>query len=486
MKRMFLRLWRLLFCFWLVVTSLGCAAPLSLEGLHRLNPAAITAQACSRPKNVEPDAVYWAHDSDSNIWVSDRDPEALERFVPKAEAIFEYHACEQPVDRGKPPQETIVVSDELRAKLTEILSHDCEASETSEQTTPRRNGAFLGQLILGPSNTFPNDKQVENIRRALLGGMTAKPFAPHITPAENPEPEARLADHPVAQFTGGLTAGAAIGVVPGGSLVADAAIEDGVLGKGTRIACVGKAIGEIGSGIGQIVLGCGGIEGGGALTATGGGALVGIPVLVTSVGLVANGAVTFCNGAKNLTLVLLREEEASSQPPPASQPPKSPPSPPPAETPPPAAKPAVTAAPPPPAAPTPNTTTTTTTTRVKTPNGTQTTTTTTRVQNGTRTITTTTVLTTGQWHHAISKNVYEALQKHPLLKGLYKYRDDRFVTQAVNKQVHNGYQKWHIDLDDKIARWIDANQTAGPKEFEDYLRKKYAEPMLKAIFPNGL
>jgi hypothetical protein len=60
------------------------------------------------------------------------------------------------------------------------------------------------------------------------------------------------------------------------------------------------------------------------------------------------------------------------------------------------------------------------------------------------------------------------------------------VTQAVNKQAHNGYQKWHRDLDDEIANWIDINKKAGPKEFEEYLRKRYAEPALKAIFPNGL
>ncbi|NUQ78769.1 MAG: hypothetical protein HUU21_35030, partial [Polyangiaceae bacterium] len=92
---------------------------------------------------------------------------------------------------------------------------------------------------------------------------------------------------------------------------------------------------------------------------------------------------------------------------------------------------------------------------------------------------------TGQKHHPISKEVHRALEEHQNLKGHYKYRDPRFVTQGKDLGAHHGYERWHIDLDTEIAAWIRGNKTATPESFEKFLRDRYAKPDLKSRFPNG-
>ena len=98
------------------------------------------------------------------------------------------------------------------------------------------------------------------------------------------------------------------------------------------------------------------------------------------------------------------------------------------------------------------------------------------------------VTKTGQWHHAISKKIYNALEKHQFLKGLDKYRDARFATQAIDLAAHNGYQKWHRALDDEVVKWIkaDRNVNATAQQFEDFLRWRYSRPDLLKRFPDGL
>jgi hypothetical protein len=93
---------------------------------------------------------------------------------------------------------------------------------------------------------------------------------------------------------------------------------------------------------------------------------------------------------------------------------------------------------------------------------------------------------TGQDHHAISKPVWTALDQVPGLSGIYGYRDPRFVTRAIDKDAHNGWQKWHRSLDNEVATHVNDNPLMTPDEFERYLRKRYAQPDLLARFPNGL
>jgi hypothetical protein len=92
---------------------------------------------------------------------------------------------------------------------------------------------------------------------------------------------------------------------------------------------------------------------------------------------------------------------------------------------------------------------------------------------------------TGQLHHPISKRVHDAIEKHPKLKGKYKYRDPRITSRAVDKAAHNGYEDWHRKLDEEVANWIGNHKKATPKEFEAWLRWRYSQPDVKARFPQG-
>ncbi len=92
---------------------------------------------------------------------------------------------------------------------------------------------------------------------------------------------------------------------------------------------------------------------------------------------------------------------------------------------------------------------------------------------------------TGQLHHPISKRIAEKLENHATLKGHYTERDPRLVTRAANKESHNGYQKWHRDLDDEVIAWLDENSFVTPQQFEAYLRQLYRRPDLLARFPDG-
>lgn len=79
------------------------------------------------------------------------------------------------------------------------------------------------------------------------------------------------------------------------------------------------------------------------------------------------------------------------------------------------------------------------------------------------------------------------LQGHYTLKNVYKYRDPRFVTQAIDKQAHRGYQKWHKQMEDNVIAWLRREGRATPAQFEAYLRDLYkTDKTLNWRFPNGL
>ena len=96
------------------------------------------------------------------------------------------------------------------------------------------------------------------------------------------------------------------------------------------------------------------------------------------------------------------------------------------------------------------------------------------------------VVSSGQWHHAISKGIGDAIEKHPNLAGRFTARDSRFVTQAADWASHNGYQKWHREYDAQVIKKIQENRDWTPRQFEQYLRNLYSEGGLNKRFPNGL
>jgi hypothetical protein len=138
------------------------------------------------------------------------------------------------------------------------------------------------------------------IPRPTIGQPLDVLAPPSASSSDSAEPEPTWRDAPAVQVGGGIVAGAAIGTVPGGPIGAQLAIDAGKLPKGTRPAQLGKAIGEITSGIVQMVIGGLGSFGGGALSTTGGGAVVGVPVAIASAGLMVNGYGTLSAGLGEL------------------------------------------------------------------------------------------------------------------------------------------------------------------------------------------
>lgn len=93
---------------------------------------------------------------------------------------------------------------------------------------------------------------------------------------------------------------------------------------------------------------------------------------------------------------------------------------------------------------------------------------------------------TGQNHHAISRPIARALERHLTLRGLYKPRDERFKLRAKDKESHCGYQQWHRDVDAEVIRWLARHERATPKQFEELLREIYNRPEMLKRFPDGL
>jgi hypothetical protein len=70
---------------------------------------------------------------------------------------------------------------------------------------------------------------------------------------------------------------------------------------------------------------------------------------------------------------------------------------------------------------------------------------------------------------------------------MYKARDERFVTQAVDEAAHRGYQTWHRNMEKQVEKWLTENETATPAEFEAFLRWLYkTDQELSWRFPNGI
>jgi len=92
---------------------------------------------------------------------------------------------------------------------------------------------------------------------------------------------------------------------------------------------------------------------------------------------------------------------------------------------------------------------------------------------------------TGQEHHIISMTVWKALERHRVLRGLYRYRDPRFVAQAKDLKAHCGWQGWHRNTDAEIADWLERHRDATAEQFAAYLREVFSRPELRLRFPNG-
>ncbi|HSN87467.1 MAG TPA: hypothetical protein VL025_11950 [Thermoanaerobaculia bacterium] len=110
--------------------------------------------------------------------------------------------------------------------------------------------------------------------------------------------------HGAVQGFGGFLAGLAVGVVPGAGPTSNDLIQQGVLARGTREARIGKAVGEIVGGIVLTIAGVGGKAAGIVASATGVGALLGVPAVAVAAVAVVGGAGNVASGIRGLSEAL--------------------------------------------------------------------------------------------------------------------------------------------------------------------------------------
>ena len=511
----------------------ACAPHLTKKDLHALNPAAEIIDVCVRTPTVDNDALAWGYRSATDETVSTRDRDRFDEFAPNADAFYwydpmapsdsperlpwPYHHMQCSTQSGRAPElpeklPTITLPYEAREALVGILTQQCVPLPDASQAQVAVNKQFLGQvgtpISVSSRKTF-TPEQVEEVTKALKDVLRGKindlidygPLGPTagkslLLPEHHPKKTSvEPIDSPRAQFVGGFISEVPAATVPGGALMTDAMIATGVVPEGSREARAGKALADMGVGAGQTFIGIDGAIIGGGATLTGGGAVVGVPLCIGSAALATNGVITFCNGAKNLMIVLYhwKDGEVTAEAVPQGQAPTSSgPQQPSTQGQPPAPAPAAPAAAPKPAAPAPApkpapkpgkpagkpSSTGQAATQVAKRCGI-----TVQVSPNTTTFT----RCSGQMHHGISKTIHKRLQKHDTLKNVYKERDPRFVTQAINKDAHNGYETWHRNYERQVNNWLDQHLEATPAEFEAYLTNLYkTDNALNWRFPSGL
>jgi hypothetical protein len=445
----------------LALSNLGCAMSIA-----KRYPRATIFKVCVHSPGTTLDATHWIYTDDGVV--SNVQEELFDEAARHYGKIFEFNArapstsvlwlptphdelkCSAGVlpsreEIEKAARSSLVMSAEARAELVDLVEKTCDSARKAG-LNPQLVGQNVGPAppILGRGNPA----FVKRVQR-LLG---IEPI-PELEPAKPPrsDPPVRMLDDPATETVRGLASGVTIGMVPFGAVGSQVLIEGDVLPSGTPDARKGKAIGEIAVGMGQIVVGCTGTVVGGGATLTGGGAGVGIPVVVVSAPMALNGVITACNGLRSCVIELWRADESqaptvTTPPPAAGMRPREAPPPPPTAKAPPAGKTATNAA-----------------------------------DSAAKR-----AAPSGQLHHGISERVFEALEKRAKLKGVFKLRDPQFTARAATLEDHNGYQKWHVELDRQIVNYINETPDLDPKKFASWLYKRYSEPDLLKRFPGGL
>ncbi len=513
-NRFFARFARLLICLTFLTSLPACVSRLTLAEVHQINEGAEIAQSCVRAPIAASDADIWAHNASTRQSRSNGDPGFAE-FVKTAHTVYLYDpnmprarsstlpwpyqrmTCESHASDDVPPlpkgMEEIPLTHASREALVSSLAQECTTALSDLEGGYDKR--FLGQFNASQDpNAFSRRKfsteRVEEIGQMLRDVIRG--ILPKVPAGTEPsDGQISIIDTKTGQVVGGLGVGTTASLVPGGTAMVD---EANRLRPATRELLLGAAGAEMVSGLVQIGIGAGTDAAGVGLSGTGVGAPAGVALCATGTVIATNGAISFCHGAKTLMVVVCNwnrlPKAADAQPLAATAlGPNSPGTSPPAgqTTPAPAAKPAGQTTPAPAAKPAtspakPAATPNTSTGQPKQAPGAQ-------PGSGKQPSPKAKplVVCTGQWHHAISKRIHDALQGHDTLKNVYKYRDNRFVTQAIDKKAHNGYEKWHKAMESQVLDWLTLNGKATPAKFEEYLRDLYrTNKELAPRFPNGL
>jgi hypothetical protein len=190
--------------------------------------------------------------------------------------------------------ERLAIPPDLRARLDAVIAKSGALAENGgahrrvvgQMLDPR---AMLQRDLLAAVLEWAGERPAEERLTLQTRQMQAVPRYEVVTPAATEDDPSTLRD-PKLDFGAGATAGAAIAGVPLGPFAADVAIELKVLPNGTYWGRVGRTCGEFVSGVVQMGIGCAGISGGVGASGTGGGSIVGIPLVAASYALALNGA----------------------------------------------------------------------------------------------------------------------------------------------------------------------------------------------------
>ncbi|MDR2171940.1 MAG: hypothetical protein LBP59_17485 [Planctomycetaceae bacterium] len=85
--------------------------------------------------------------------------------------------------------------------------------------------------------------------------------------------------------------------------------------------------------------------------------------------------------------------------------------------------------------------------------------------------------------YPISKKIFNELDKNESISSNFKNNYRNFITKAIDRQSHSGYQYWHRELDDKIVDWLKKKPDLTEKEFIEFLKKLYKNPNITNHFP---
>lgn len=507
MRPLWLWFARFLICLTFITALPACISTITFEEARQLNSAAEIAESCVRSPTADDDTDLFAHKMQTGQTMSNGES-GFREFVKTADIIYRYdpnlpHArsstlpwpyqrmtCEKRSSSDTPPlpegMQKIPLTEGIREALVSSLSQECGTAffEAGDAYDKRLLGDIVTVRPGGSGRRFSTERVQEigqMLRDAIRGALPKVPAGNEPT-----DGQISIIDTTTNQVLAGGSTGAIASVVPGGFVIAEGSNQ---LRQPTREYLLAQGGVQLVSGTVQAGVGGTTFVGGAGVLATGAGAPAGVFVCGAGAAVATNGIINMCHGAKTVILTICHWNELPSagdaQPLAATaMGPKSPG----------AGQTATTGKAPQPAvespapkvAPTPakptaqsNTSTASTAQPNRSPGG--------QLGSGTQKTPNTKVWVkcTGQKHHAISAKIHRALERHKNLKGVYKYRDNRFVTQALDKKAHNGYQSWHIALDKEIADWIDAAGNITPKDFEAYLIQRYAKSDLKAVFPNG-
>ena len=135
---------------------------------------------------------------------------------------------------------------------------------------------------------------------------------PRVQAWAEPGEESSWMQNEYVQGAMGFFVGAGLGSIPGGALTDEFLTMGGALGRGSQAARMGKALGEMLGGAWLTMGGIGGELIGTGLTTTGLGALIGVPAMAVSAGLVTGGVGNMAAGLHGFSDALMMEGGANA------------------------------------------------------------------------------------------------------------------------------------------------------------------------------